>query len=182
MLGTLRVVRRPWKFALRQKASRRKISEYQLFLRDHAHFNGRRTVRLLHIQLLKASLTTRTRQLAVVDGLVYNRIQELKRGTPAIEARCAPVSYGVICDMPYVQATHTGEDVVEDPVTRRRMAINQIRWLILQVLKIVSVPNASSCFTKSYREPRCQFLGLKGPSNDLSFLAARGAVGRWISG
>ncbi|KAL5046570.1 hypothetical protein BDW71DRAFT_181912 [Aspergillus fruticulosus] len=71
-------------------------------------------------------------QLAVVHGLVLDRIQQLKRGVVMFGARCAPVSYGIICDLIYDPVKHLGEPVRRDPRDDNLYAVDQIEWLIIQ--------------------------------------------------
>ncbi|KAK2801616.1 hypothetical protein FQN50_007677 [Emmonsiellopsis sp. PD_5] len=71
-------------------------------------------------------------QLAVVEGLVMNRIQNLKRGVAAFGSRCCRVSYGVLCDKPYNPKAHVGEAVRYDERDKKTYAENQIDWLIVQ--------------------------------------------------
>ncbi|KAF9882737.1 hypothetical protein FE257_005328 [Aspergillus nanangensis] len=71
-------------------------------------------------------------QLAVVHGLVLDRIQQLKRGVVMFGSRCSPVSYGIICDLLYDPEKHIGEPVRRDPRDSNIYAIDQIQWLIVQ--------------------------------------------------
>ncbi|PGH19083.1 hypothetical protein AJ79_00117 [Helicocarpus griseus UAMH5409] len=71
-------------------------------------------------------------QLAVVEGLVMNRIQHLKRGIVAFGSRCSPVSYGIMCDKLYNQQTHLGEPVRYDDRDKKTYAMDQIDWLVIQ--------------------------------------------------
>ncbi|KAL4870409.1 hypothetical protein BDV12DRAFT_207712 [Aspergillus spectabilis] len=71
-------------------------------------------------------------QLAVVHGLVLDRIQQLKRGVVMFGSRCSPVSYGIICDVIYDPAQHTGEPVRRDPRDNNLYAVDQIEWLIIK--------------------------------------------------
>ena len=83
-----------------------------------------------------------SRQLAVVEGLVQDRIQRIKGGTGVLETRCAPVSYGMICSVEYDPQKHLGEEVEIDRLDRKKWAKNQIRWLITQAcLPSHSTPN-----------------------------------------
>ncbi|PWY96746.1 hypothetical protein BO94DRAFT_453098 [Aspergillus sclerotioniger CBS 115572] len=77
-------------------------------------------------------LTVDEPQLAVVQGQVMNRIQELKQGAVPIQTLCSRVSYGVICDKVYDARQHTGEPVRYDERDKRTYAVKQIDWLILQ--------------------------------------------------
>ncbi|KAL4881276.1 hypothetical protein BJY04DRAFT_189497 [Aspergillus karnatakaensis] len=71
-------------------------------------------------------------QLAVVHGLVLDRIQQLKRGVVMFGSRCSPVSYGIICDLIYDPEKHLGEPVRKDPRDNNLYAIDQVEWLIVQ--------------------------------------------------
>ncbi|KAL3442444.1 hypothetical protein BJX65DRAFT_286814 [Aspergillus insuetus] len=71
-------------------------------------------------------------QLAVVHGLVLDRIQQLKRGVVMFGSRCSPVSYGIICDLIYDPEKHLGEPVRKDPRDNILYAVDQIEWLIIQ--------------------------------------------------
>ncbi|RDW64439.1 Hsp70 family protein [Aspergillus mulundensis] len=71
-------------------------------------------------------------QLAVVHGLVLDRIQQLKKGVVMFGSRCSPVSYGIICDVIYDPVKHLGEPVRRDPRDDNLYAINQVEWLIIQ--------------------------------------------------
>ncbi|RHZ63243.1 Hsp70 family protein [Aspergillus thermomutatus] len=71
-------------------------------------------------------------QLAVVHGLVLDRIQLIKRGVITFGCRCSPVSYGIICDQLYVPEKHAGELVRQDPHDQLRYAIDQVDWLVVQ--------------------------------------------------
>ncbi|KAL4997404.1 hypothetical protein BDV10DRAFT_195126 [Aspergillus recurvatus] len=71
-------------------------------------------------------------QLAVVHGLVLDRVQQLKRGVVMFGSRCSPVSYGIICDLIYDPVKHLGEPVRRDPRDDNLYAVDQIEWLIIQ--------------------------------------------------
>ncbi|KAL2847805.1 hypothetical protein BJY01DRAFT_234186 [Aspergillus pseudoustus] len=71
-------------------------------------------------------------QLAVVHGLVLDRIQQLKRGVVMFGSRCSPISYGIVCDLIYDADKHLGEPVRQDPRDNRLYAIDQIEWIVLQ--------------------------------------------------
>jgi hypothetical protein len=78
-------------------------------------------------------LTNIDRQLAVVQGLVSYRIQEIGQDITPIVQRCAPVSYGVVVNQKYNQERHFGQRVVRDKRDGKRWAIDQIEWLIRKV-------------------------------------------------
>ncbi|MCJ1381372.1 hypothetical protein MMC17_004482 [Xylographa soralifera] len=71
-------------------------------------------------------------QLVVVQGLVINRIQEVRYGQEVIKMRCCRASYGTICQKKWDTKIHIGEQVREDPFTRTKYATEQIDWLIKQ--------------------------------------------------
>ncbi|KAE8141241.1 hypothetical protein BDV38DRAFT_237622 [Aspergillus pseudotamarii] len=71
-------------------------------------------------------------QLVVVHGLVLDRIQRIKRGVVTFGSRCAPVSYGIMCDKLYDPNKHVGEPVRLDPRDNNMFAVDQIDWLIIQ--------------------------------------------------
>ena len=71
--------------------------------------------------------------MAVVLGLVNDRIQELDTGARVFKERCARNSYGVICRELYRPMEHMGEDVKRDPRDGKKYADNQITWLIKKV-------------------------------------------------
>ncbi|KAB8077963.1 hypothetical protein BDV29DRAFT_167418 [Aspergillus leporis] len=71
-------------------------------------------------------------QLVVVHGLVLDRIQQIKRGVVTFGSRCAPVSYGIMCDKLYDPKKHVGEPVRLDPRDNNMFAVDQIDWLVIQ--------------------------------------------------
>ncbi|KAL4923834.1 uncharacterized protein BDV17DRAFT_296016 [Aspergillus undulatus] len=71
-------------------------------------------------------------QLAVVHGLVLDRIQQLKRKVVMFGSRCSPVSYGIICDILYDPEKHMGEPARQDPRYKNIYAVDQIEWLVIQ--------------------------------------------------
>ncbi|OKP09724.1 hypothetical protein PENSUB_4995 [Penicillium subrubescens] len=71
-------------------------------------------------------------QLVVVHGLVLDRIQKIKSDVVTFGSRCAPVSYGIICDKIYHPEKHIGEAVRHDPRDKMTYAIDQIDWLVIQ--------------------------------------------------
>ncbi|KAL5333307.1 hypothetical protein BJX70DRAFT_403701 [Aspergillus crustosus] len=79
-------------------------------------------------------LTVDEPQLAVVQGQVMNRTQQLKSHSapPVFNHLYAPVSYGVICDWLYDPKRHTGEMTRYDERNGKTYAVNQIDWLVLQ--------------------------------------------------
>lgn len=72
-------------------------------------------------------------QLAVVHGLVLERIQQLRQGVVTFGSRCSPVSYGIMCDLLYDAERHIGEPVRRDPRDNKLYAVDQIQWFIIQV-------------------------------------------------
>ncbi|KAL4924601.1 porphobilinogen deaminase, dipyromethane cofactor binding domain-containing protein [Aspergillus undulatus] len=77
-------------------------------------------------------LTVDEPQLAVVQGQVMNRIQQLKSHTPVFNHLYSPVSYGVICDWLYDPKKHLGEITRYDERNGKTYAINQIDWIVLK--------------------------------------------------
>ncbi|KAL4866710.1 hypothetical protein BDV12DRAFT_198929 [Aspergillus spectabilis] len=79
-------------------------------------------------------LTVDEPQLAVVQGQVMNRIQQLKSHSapPVFNHLYSPVSYGVICDWVYDPNRHMGEMTRYDERNGKTYAVNQIDWLVLQ--------------------------------------------------
>jgi hypothetical protein len=85
-------------------------------------------------------LTAPEPQLAVVHGIVMDRIQELKTLTTVYRHRCCANSYGIVVRRPYDPAHHQGEDVVIDPRDKKKWAERQIHWFIRQVRVTVDFP------------------------------------------
>ncbi|KKK15548.1 hypothetical protein ARAM_004684 [Aspergillus rambellii] len=77
-------------------------------------------------------LTVDEPQLAVVQGQVINRIQEIKHGATALQSLYTRNSYGVICDQLYDPEKHVGQPVRYDERNKKRYAVQQIEWLIFQ--------------------------------------------------
>ncbi|KAK5690909.1 hypothetical protein LTR97_012072 [Elasticomyces elasticus] len=69
-------------------------------------------------------------QLAVVHGLLIARTQSLKGGPEVLSARRCPISYGVLCRELYDEVKHQGEDVEQDPYTKKRFAEKQVSWFV----------------------------------------------------
>jgi hypothetical protein len=63
-----------------------------------------------------------------------NRTQQLTSGGTVFNHLYSPVSYGVICDWIYDPRKHAGEPTRWDERNQKTYAINQIDWLVLQVL------------------------------------------------
>jgi molecular chaperone DnaK (HSP70) len=72
-------------------------------------------------------------QLAVVHGLVMDRVQRIKEDKVVYKERCCRNSYGIVVRQPYDPLLHQGEDVETDPRDRKKWAINQIDWFIKKV-------------------------------------------------
>ena len=74
-------------------------------------------------------------QLAVVHGLVLDRIQFLKRGELIFKQRCCRNSYGVKCLQEYLPGNtrHMGQAVIFDKRDGKRYVENQIDWFVKQV-------------------------------------------------
>jgi hypothetical protein len=77
-------------------------------------------------------ITASEPQLAVVHGLVMDRIHELKTFTNVYKERCCANSYGIVVRRPYDPVIHRGEDVVMDPRDKQKWAERQIHWFIRQ--------------------------------------------------
>ncbi|CAF9942006.1 hypothetical protein IMSHALPRED_003147 [Imshaugia aleurites] len=74
-------------------------------------------------------------QLAVVQGLVMDRIQTIGRGNMIFKERCCRVSYGVRCREEYhpdKNKSHVGQKVVLDARDGKRYVENQIDWFVKQ--------------------------------------------------
>jgi hypothetical protein len=73
-------------------------------------------------------------QLAVVHGLVIDRVQSLRSPDTLVfpKFRCR-ASYGILVREIYDPARHLDEDVVRDFRDGRQWAENQIHWLVKQV-------------------------------------------------
>jgi cell division ATPase FtsA len=72
-------------------------------------------------------------QLAVVQGLVLERAQQISRAFDPIVSRHARVSYGVVVNLKYNPDIHRGQSFVKDPRDGKKWIPNQIEWLIRQV-------------------------------------------------
>ncbi|KAK4982639.1 hypothetical protein LTR50_007651 [Elasticomyces elasticus] len=75
-------------------------------------------------------------QLAVVQGLVYARVQALKGGPELLSSRRCPVSYGVVVRELWNPREHQGEYIQRDPLDKKRWAENQIFWFVKQNQKV----------------------------------------------
>ncbi|KAK4902200.1 hypothetical protein LTR27_001103 [Elasticomyces elasticus] len=69
-------------------------------------------------------------QLAVVHGLLIARTQSLKGGPEILSTRRCPISYGVLCRELYDAVKHQGEDVEQDPYSKKRFAEKQVSWFV----------------------------------------------------
>lgn len=72
-------------------------------------------------------------QLAVVHGLVIDRIQALRNMSRVFSERCSRISYGIVVRALYNPVDHLGEDIVIDPRDKTKWAERQIHWLVKQV-------------------------------------------------
>ena len=79
-------------------------------------------------------------QLAVVHGLVMDRVQSISRGEVVFEQRCCRTSYGVLCLQEYNpnNPKHTGQDVILDPRDGKKYVEDQIQWFVQQGQSISS--------------------------------------------
>ncbi|KAJ5726652.1 uncharacterized protein N7483_008009 [Penicillium malachiteum] len=71
-------------------------------------------------------------QLVVVHGLVLDRVQQLKKGVVMFGSRCSPMSYGIICDKLFDPSKHSSEPSRFDARDKKKFAIGQIDWLVIQ--------------------------------------------------
>ncbi|KAG8532511.1 uncharacterized protein KY384_002388 [Bacidia gigantensis] len=73
-------------------------------------------------------------QLAVVQGLVMDRIQAISQQAEIFSERCCRLSYGVVCKQKYnpKNKSHIGQRSVRDPRDRRVWVQGQIEWFIEQ--------------------------------------------------
>ena len=73
-------------------------------------------------------------QLAVVYGLVMDRVQAIVHGGTGFKKRCCRVSYGVRCRKEYQphKNAHVGQKVFMDPRDGKLYVKDQIDWLIKQ--------------------------------------------------
>jgi len=78
-------------------------------------------------------LRTAKPQLAVVHGLVMDRVQQIKDDKVVYKERCCRHSYGIVCRELYNASKHTGEPVTEDSRDGQKYALKQIDWLVVQV-------------------------------------------------
>lgn len=86
-------------------------------------------------------------QLAVVKGLVMERVQELTTGSGVYTGKCCRVSYGVLTRLPYDELAHRGETLIVDPIDKMKWVENQIDWLIKE-----GKPIPEDGFTRGYRQ------------------------------
>jgi hypothetical protein len=82
-----------------------------------------------NIQVLKAPKP----QLAVVHGLIMDRVQRIKEDKLVYKERCCRNSYGILVRQLYDPQLHWREDIEKDPRDRKQWAINQIDWFIKKV-------------------------------------------------
>ncbi|KAL8740298.1 MAG: hypothetical protein Q9190_006981 [Brigantiaea leucoxantha] len=80
------------------------------------------------------TLTIGEPQLAVVQGLVMERIQTVSRGNQIFEERCCRSSYGIICMEEYNPNwdRHIGQKVILDQRDGKKWAVDQIQWFVKQ--------------------------------------------------
>lgn len=78
--------------------------------------------------------TAKNPQLAVVHGLVIDRVQTQKDPDILVfpKRRCR-TSYGIVVREVYDPSRHIGEDVIRDPRDGQQWAERQIHWFIKQV-------------------------------------------------
>ncbi len=70
-------------------------------------------------------------QLAVVQGLVMDRVQSISRGAAIFKERCCRVSYGILCIEEYDPSNpaHIGQKVVRDSRDGKRWVEDMIDWV-----------------------------------------------------
>ncbi|MCJ1345924.1 hypothetical protein MMC31_004134 [Peltigera leucophlebia] len=68
-------------------------------------------------------------QLAVVKGLVINKLQRIYRGRSVLRSRCCRASYGIVCSTPWNKHHHKGQITVKNAYDGKDYAPNQISWL-----------------------------------------------------
>lgn len=80
-------------------------------------------------------LADQSRQIAVVQGLVMDRVQSIRGGDMVFQQRCCRLSYGVLCSEAYNASNphHLGQNVIVDPLDGKRWVPNQIQWFVKQV-------------------------------------------------
>ncbi len=76
------------------------------------------------------------RQLAVVKGLVINKLQRISRGRSVLRSRCCRESYGIVCDTLWDKNRHADQIPVKNLYDRKNYATNQILWLIKQARSV----------------------------------------------
>lgn len=111
-----------------------------------------------------ASLSNLHSQLAVVQGLVRYRAQQIGQRITPIGQRCAPLSYGVVVSQKYDPNRHLGQKVVRDHRDKKRWAIDQIEWLIYKVsgpIHCTGMLLTSKTGRSSGRPRRCEALQSK---------------------
>lgn len=77
-----------------------------------------------------------TPQLAVVKGLVIDRMRKLQTGLPVVASRRCRMSYGILTAIPYDARKHASEEQFLDPFDQRLYANNMIQWIIKKGDKI----------------------------------------------
>ena len=80
-----------------------------------------------------SKLNTVSSQLAVVKGLVQDRMSKLKTKKPILGARKSRQSLGLIVNQQYVPHKHQGADLMTDPIDGQTYAKNQVVWFVKQV-------------------------------------------------
>src|SRR5271154_484119 len=78
-------------------------------------------------------------QLAVVHGLVMDRVQRIKEDKVVYKERCCRNSYGILVRQLYDPQLHWRGGVEKDPRDRKQWAINQIDWFIKKVRHSIPV-------------------------------------------
>ena len=74
-----------------------------------------------------------SRQLSVVNGLVFDRIQRLRAGKAVMKSRKCPASYGVKQDVKYNEKLHLAQTTYKG-MDGLRYVSDQIYWFVRRVL------------------------------------------------
>jgi hypothetical protein len=72
-------------------------------------------------------------QLAVVKGVVADRIQKLTLGPSIMGKRCCRASYGMVCMELYNRTKHVGLPTWTDPLDKKVYVLDQIDWFVKKV-------------------------------------------------
>ncbi|KAK6385009.1 hypothetical protein LTS17_002572 [Exophiala oligosperma] len=108
--------------------------------RMKAYFSNKKREKHRSISLDLDILTAPEPELSVVQGLVHNRVRELKGLGPIFESVCCPVSYGVVFAERYNSLKHSRQgDVPEiSALDGKKYIQGQIDWIIKKGIPIPS--------------------------------------------